>query len=106
MLEQKERAQEYFEQALRIRREVKDRKGEGWTSYNIGTLYFEQARYDIALACFLHTRVIFDEIQGPDRDKVHWQIDSLRRKVGEEQFKVLLATVEPRTSQIIEQLLL
>ncbi len=105
MLEQKERAQEYFERALHIRREAGDHKGEGWTLYNIGTLYFEQERYDIALACFLLARGIFGEIKSPDRDKAQRQIDDLRRKVGEEQFKVLLAKIEPDTSQIIEQLL-
>lgn len=80
-----------------------DRKGEGWTLYNIGTLNVERERFDIALAYFLLARTIFDEVQSPDRDKAQRQIDDLCQKVGEERFKVLRAKIEPNTFQIIEQ---
>ncbi|HLX57075.1 MAG TPA: tetratricopeptide repeat protein [Ktedonobacteraceae bacterium] len=105
-LGQKQQALEYYEQALLIRREVGDRSGEGTTLWNIGAYYFDQSRYDVALASFLLARDIFEEVQSPNHDEVQGWIDDLRKKVGEEQFRALLARVEPRAQQLVEQALI
>ncbi|HEV2583038.1 MAG TPA: tetratricopeptide repeat protein, partial [Ktedonobacteraceae bacterium] len=102
---QKQEALGYYEQALAIRREVGDRGGEGITLHNIGTIYREQENYDKALACFLLARGIFEELQSPHRDDEQGWIDGLRKKVGEEQYSALLAQVEPRAREIVEQAL-
>ncbi len=104
-LGQKQKALEYYEQALGIRREVGDRYGESTTLHNIGTIYFDQHRYDVALACFLLARSIFEQVQSPDvDDEVQW-IAYLRQQIGEEQFAALLAEVEPRAEQVVEEAL-
>jgi len=105
-LGQQQEALRYFEQALTILREVGDRSGEGTTLWNIGALYYTNTRYDVALACFLLARGIFEEVQSPNRDKVHEEwIDDLRNKVGEEQYSALLAQVEPRAQEIVDEAL-
>ncbi len=71
--------------------------------HNIGTVYFAKADYPVALACFLLARRIFEEVQSPNRDLVQGWIDDLREEVGEEQFATLLAQVELRAAQIVEQ---
>jgi tetratricopeptide (TPR) repeat protein len=101
----KEQALVYFQQALDISREVGDRSGEGTTLWNIGVLYFKQTRYNVALACILLARGIFEEIQSPDRDKVQGWIDDLHQKVGRKRFATLLSQVEPQAQQIVEQAL-
>jgi tetratricopeptide (TPR) repeat protein len=105
VLGQKPKALEYYEQALTIRREVGDRGGEGMTLWNIGALFFEQHRHDVALAGYLLAKEIFEQVQSPDIDGVEEWIADLREEVGEQQFAVLLARVEPRAEQIVEETL-
>jgi tetratricopeptide (TPR) repeat protein len=100
-----EQALSYYQQALNITREVGNRYGEGYTLWNIGAFYFKQTRYNVALACFLLAKGIFEEVQSPSRDKVQGRIDGLHQKVGEAQFATLLAQVEPQAQQIVEQAL-
>jgi tetratricopeptide (TPR) repeat protein len=102
-LGKKEEALKYYEQALAIRREVGDRGGEGITLGNIGALYFAKADYPAALAYFLLAKSIFEEVQSPNRGVVQGRIDDLGGRVGNEQFAALLALVEPRAGQIVEQ---
>jgi tetratricopeptide (TPR) repeat protein len=101
-LGKKEEALTYYKQALSIRLEIGDRGGEGITLQNIGTLSVEQHHYDVALASFLLARNIFEEMQSPHRDEVQNWIDNLSEKIGEKQFAMLLAEVEPRPYQIVE----
>ena len=104
-LGKQEEALQYYNEALAIRREVGDCSGEGVTLNNLGALYFNQGYYDVALAFFLLARDIFEEVLSPDREDEQSWIDSLRRKVGEQQFATLLARVEPQAHQIVEQAL-
>jgi tetratricopeptide (TPR) repeat protein len=104
-LGEKERAQDYYKRALSIFREERDRGEEGKTLLNTGTLYLEQRRHDVALACFLLVKNIFEEVPGQERDLVQQWIDNLHGKVGDEQFTVLLAQVEAGSEQIVEQAL-
>jgi tetratricopeptide (TPR) repeat protein len=104
-LGQKQEALRYYQQALAIRTEVGDRAGEGTTLWNIGLLYFERDRNDVALACFLLARDIYEEVLSPNREGVQRWIDDLREEAGEEEFAALLAKVEPQASSIVEQTL-
>lgn len=101
----KEEALKCYEKVLHIHREIEDHEGKGNTLHNIGTLYFEQQRYDLALACFLLAKSIYEEVQSPLRDVPLKCIDALRKKIGDEQFSVLLRTVEPQSQQIVDQAL-
>ena len=100
-----EEALQYYEDALRIRKEVGDRTGEGTTLHSIRTLYFEQHKYDIALAFFLLARNIYEDVLSPYRDVSQNWIDDLHEEVGKQQFATLLAQVEPQAHQIVEQAL-
>lgn len=104
-LGQKEQARENYEQALRIRREAGDSKGEAKTLRNLGVIYFDQTHYDLALASLLVAKQIFEEIQSPIRELTQSVIDTVHEKIGEDQFAALLAQIEPRASQILEQVL-
>jgi tetratricopeptide (TPR) repeat protein len=101
----KEQAREYYKQALKIRREISDRKGESITLRNLGVIYFVQICYDVALTALLVARFIFEEIQSPIREFTQSMIDTLHEKVGDEQFTIIFAQVEPKASQIVEQAL-
>jgi tetratricopeptide (TPR) repeat protein len=102
---QGQEARKYFAESLRILKEVGDRWGESKTMWNISIFYFRQHRYDVALACFLLTRNIFDEVQAPNRAKVQTYLDKLCEELGEERFVALLARVEAQAHQIVEQAL-
>jgi tetratricopeptide (TPR) repeat protein len=105
MLMQKENALKYYAQALKVYRDIGDQWGEGETIQNIGIFYFEKCRYDVALASFLLAGGAFGELKSPLFDETHRQIDILQKTVGDEQFTVLLAQVEPYAQQIVEQTL-
>ncbi|HYB01681.1 MAG TPA: tetratricopeptide repeat protein, partial [Ktedonobacteraceae bacterium] len=105
-LGQKQEALKYYEQALRIFGEVENPFGEGITLHNIGVIYAVQGRYDIALACILLAKALFERVQSPSdvEDEVQWTAN-LHRQLGDEQFTMLLAQVEPQAEQIVEKTL-
>jgi len=85
---------------------VKDSWGEAQTLLNIGLLFQQMQRCDVALAAFLLAYTIFEDIQSPYRDKVQRQIGVLHEELGEPQFAQLRAQVEPEALFILEQGLL
>jgi len=56
----------------------------------------------VSLAAFLLAQQIFEEVQSPDSDDVKSWINSLSDVVGEQQFAVLVAQVEPHAQQVVE----
>jgi tetratricopeptide (TPR) repeat protein len=100
---EKVQAWDCYKQALGIFREEKAHREEGKTLLNFGMLYLDQVRNDVALACFLLAKSIFVELNGPERGEAQKQIDDLHAKVGEKEFAVMLAQVEPQTRQIVER---
>ena len=64
-------------------------------------IFASQGKYDVALACFLPARDIFEEVGSPERVVTERCIEELHEKVGEEQFAVLLAAVEPQAQQVV-----
>jgi tetratricopeptide (TPR) repeat protein len=107
VLGQKQEALKYYEQALKLHKKVQNPFMEGITFHNIGMIYSSQHRYEIALACILLVKALFERVQSSSDvdDEVQW-IANLRQRIGEEQFARLLAQVEPRTEQIVEETLL
>ncbi|GAC1346884.1 MAG: hypothetical protein NVSMB27_11260 [Ktedonobacteraceae bacterium] len=61
--------------------------------------------YPVALACFLLSREFFEKVQSINRDVTQVWIDVLHRKMDEQQFTALLASVKPQAHQILEQAL-
>ncbi len=104
-LGQKERALEYYMQALQVHREVGDRVGEGPALHSMGMLYGEREQYDMALACYLLAKDIFAEVESPEGEEMQREMDGLSRQLGEEGFRRLMAEVEPRVEEIVEQML-
>ena len=74
-LGQKQKALEYYEQALGIVREVGDRAGEGTTLHNIGMIYAAQGQIDVALACVLLAKVLYEYVQSPSDVDDEVQVD-------------------------------
>jgi len=101
----KQQALQYYKQALSIAREVEDLEGQGKTLRNLGKLYLDQQRYEVALASLLLASKTLNEIQSSYYDESQRGIDTLRKAVGEEAFAILLAKVEPRAQQIMDQAL-
>jgi tetratricopeptide (TPR) repeat protein len=105
-LGKKQEALDYYEQVLMIVREVEDRAGEGTILYNIGDIYAHFGQLEVALACILLAKALFEYVQSPsdiDRE-VQW-IAALRTHLGEQQFAALFAQVEHRASEIVERAL-
>jgi tetratricopeptide (TPR) repeat protein len=102
----KQQALEYYRQALTIAREVSDRALEGTTLHSIGVMYANFSRFDVALACFLLAKTIFEYIQSPSPidDEVQ-SIATLREQLGEERFVALFAHVEPWAGEIVNRAL-
>src|SRR6266516_2774557 len=101
----KQQAMAYYKEALSIAREVEDHEGEGKVLRNLGKLYLDQQRYEVALATLLLARNILNEVQSSYCDESQRGIETLRTTVGKEQFAVLLARVAPQAQQIVEQAL-
>jgi tetratricopeptide (TPR) repeat protein len=105
LLDQKDWAKKYSLEGLSILRQVADRWGEAEVLHQVGLLYYEQSSCDVALAFFLLAARFFKEVKGSYFKEIEQSIDILREKIGEEQFKALLATVEPQAQQIVDKIL-
>jgi tetratricopeptide (TPR) repeat protein len=105
-LGQKQEALTYYEQALKLHKEVQNPFMEGITLHNMGMIYFNEGSDEIALACILLAKALFERVQSTSdvNDEVQWIAD-LQQYLGEEQFATLLAQVEPRAEQIVEEAL-
>jgi tetratricopeptide (TPR) repeat protein len=92
------------EQALGIRREVGDRAGEGTTLHNIGMIYAAQGRFDVALACVMLAKALYEYVQSPSDvdDEVQW-IAALQNSLGEERFSDLYRQVAGRAEEIVQK---
>jgi tetratricopeptide (TPR) repeat protein len=101
----KQQAMHYYQEALKIAQEIEDHEGQGKTLRNLGKLYLDQQRYDVALATLLLARDILNEAQSSYYDESQRGIDTLRKAIGEEEFTTLLAQVEPHAQQIVDQAL-
>ena len=99
-LGQKQEALTYYGQALALRREVGDRGGEGTTLHNIGTIYYAEKHFDVAVSFFILAKRIFVEVQSPNSESVQEWIDGLHQEIGDQQFATLLQNVEPHAQQI------
>jgi tetratricopeptide (TPR) repeat protein len=106
-LGEKQQALDYYRKALGIRMEVGDRDGEATTLHNIGGLYARTSQFDVALACVLAAKKLYESVQNPAAiaREEQW-IAAFRRDLGEEWFAALLAQVEPRIDGLIERALL
>jgi tetratricopeptide (TPR) repeat protein len=104
-LGQTEKAHVFYKQSLSIRREVGDWSGEGVTLYNLGKLYLKQCHYEAALACLLLAERIFQEVQSTNLHSTQKWLETLQETVGKERFHSLVAFVEPRAFQTVEQAL-
>jgi tetratricopeptide (TPR) repeat protein/transcriptional regulator with XRE-family HTH domain len=104
-LEQTEKAQEYYTQSLRIRREIGDHHGEGAVLYNLSKLYFKGQQYDVALACLLLARKIFQEGQHSGYKGVQEWMGILQETIGRDAFVELQTQIGSKATQIVGQAL-
>ena len=100
-----ERAIEYYEQALSIAKEIGNRRGEGIWLNNLGVVFKDLGKYDLALACYLLAKKIRMEIKDPKVETTENNINELKTKIGAEEFQKLMATVEPKAEEIIQGIL-
>ncbi|HYT37088.1 MAG TPA: tetratricopeptide repeat protein [Ktedonobacteraceae bacterium] len=105
MLGNKQQAMRYYKEALSIAQEVEDHEGQGKTLRNLGKLYLDQQLYEVALASLLLAQNILNEAQSPYYNESQRGIVTLRKAIGEEEFTLLLAGVEPQAQQIVDQAL-
>jgi len=104
-LGQVEKAIEYYEQALVITKQIGDRRGEGTWLNNLGRVFKDLEKYDLALACYLLAKKIRMEIKDPEIETTEDNINELKTKIGAEEFKKLMATVEPNAEELIQGIL-
>jgi tetratricopeptide (TPR) repeat protein len=99
----KEQAWECYWQALDITEEIGDQEGKSRVLRNISAIYLDEHRHDLALAALLLAKDVLNETQNPGRNKMQRDIDKLRNEIGDEQFEVLLTSIEPQAQQLMEQ---
>lgn len=114
-LEQRQEAEEYHILALSIFQEIGDREQEATTLQHLGRLSFfheidknSRTREDFEepLAFYLYARQIFRELQIPEKGEIPKLItDELQSQLGAEQLGTLIAAIEPRARQLVEQAL-
>ncbi len=104
-LGQKQQALDFYQQALQLAREVGDRSGEGITLHNIGMIYAHFRQFDVALACALLAKALFEYVQSPYAENERQQITTLRTQLGEQQFATLFAQVEHQANEMVERAL-
>lgn len=90
---------EYYLQALHIFREIGDRWQEAATLRNIGRFYVLERR-ELALACFLLAKDIYEAVQQPERGIIPREI--CRLLAGKQSLDALIAELHPRAFQIVE----
>jgi tetratricopeptide (TPR) repeat protein len=104
-----EEAFKCYEQAFCIFHKIGDLWGEADTLKSLGRFYGLHRvppRYDIALACCLQAKTIFEGLGYPERGAIPRLVDAtLRSGLGTQQFEALLAEVEPQVWRILEQTL-
>ncbi|GHO93808.1 hypothetical protein KSF_038560 [Reticulibacter mediterranei] len=100
MCGQEQDSLEYYMQALRIFREIGDRWQEGIVLRNIGQLHVLVQRNDVALACFLLAKDIFEALHYPQYGAITEELQ-LRMANGQP-FESAVAEIYPRANQIIE----
>ncbi len=104
-LGQEQQALSYDKQALIIAREVKDREGEGKALRNLGKIYLNSQGYNAALAALVLAQHIFQEIRSTYYDESERGLDTLRKTIGDDAYTALLASVEPRAAEVVEEAL-
>jgi len=100
-----ERAIKYYEQALSITKEIGYRRGEGTWLNNLGEVFEDLGKYDLALACHLLAKKIHKKIKDPEIETTEKNINKLKTKIGVEGFQKLMATVEPKPKAILQGIL-
>lgn len=104
-----EEALKCYERACCIFHEIGDRWEEADTLKSLGRLYGLHKvppRYDVALACCLQAKTIFEGLGEPERGAIPRLVDAtLRSVLGTQQFEALLAEVQQQAWRILEQTL-
>ncbi len=102
----KQEALQYYQQALELHRIVQNPFMEGITLHNMGLIYSSQRRYEVALACLLLAKALFERVQSlSDVDSEVQSIANLRKSIGAKRFTTLLAQVEPQVERIVQEAL-
>jgi hypothetical protein len=78
-------------------------RGEGTLLNNLGVVFKDLKKYDLALACYLLARKIRIEIRDPEIERTENNIKELKTKIGERKFQKLMDTVEPKAEEIIQE---
>jgi len=99
-----EQSWEYYYRTLDMQREMKDRRGEGYTLHNMGMLKLRRGDREAGFAFLRLALHIFETIQASsDSEKEKQWLDALREAIGKEAYDELVAKCEPRTYEIVEQ---
>ena len=112
----RQEAEKQHMSALRIFQEIGDREQEAITLQRLGRLSFysyvidrnSRAREDFEkpLAFYLYGRQIWQELHMPEKGEIpRLVIDELQSRLGAEHLATLIAEIEPRARQIVEQVL-
>lgn len=102
-LQKTERAQACYEKALAIANGIEDQWGKGTALLNIGMLSLKRSCYDSALACYLLADRYFKALESPELEEARMRLRNLRKSVGDEEFKALVASVRPQAQHIVDQ---
>jgi len=97
---------EFYEKALKIAQEIGDIEGEGtWIGY-LGSAYYDKGDMKNAVECneeafacyFLAEDMLTEE---PELVKLEFNLQNLKKELGEKEFEKLAASVKPRAEDIL-----
>lgn len=95
----------YYEEALKISREIGDRRGEGNHLHNLGSVLVAEKRFEDAVACLLLAKNIRGSVEDPRLAATESVLDDLKKQLGKERFERIMADVNPRAEEIVKKLL-
>ena len=97
----------YLIQALEIAKQIGDKQKEGLWLNNIGyVLSFDEKKIKEYLACYLLARQIRVKLgNSTDIAQTQSNIKALESKLGEKEFAILLAEVEPKAEEIVREMM-
>jgi hypothetical protein len=80
---------------------VGDRRGQGWTWFNMAEISLKQKDYEDALTSLLSTRKIFEDIRYSEYKLVQKSIDQLKQVLSKDRFEKLVQQLTPRVDQLL-----
>ena len=100
-----EEAKRYYEDSLRIAKQIGDKEGEAATYNNLGSLAQDQGRYEEAIEFCLKALEIVYHLRHAMLSTVFGNLFALEEKLGKKKFEKLAKKHQPAGYELFKHLL-